>query len=192
MHPLTRVCTSTGCCTSAQLMGMNTHWLSHTHRPTHTSNAEASVPHPFPVPPPVCLPPLIPGDPEVHTTPVVNAAAATRSKAIAHRLPSGPRITGVWLPWWGRGRGPDRAAPTQLPDVSSQAAAIPSPWASADNGHFTAGCRCWPGASHWERGLVRPKPQSLTSGAAKRYPCLILQAVCPPTRLPGKAHTSTG
>lgn len=55
--------------------------------------------------------------------------------------------------------------------------AIPSPSASADNGRFTAGRRCWTGASRWEGGPIAP------SGEAKagRRPRLIPRAVCPPT-----------
>lgn len=91
-----------------------------------------------------------------------------------------PPATGVWPPWWGRGRGRDRAAPSPSL-LESGLRAIPSPSASADNGRFTAGRRCWTQASRWERGGVQPGPIA-PSGEAKagRRP-LSSRAVCPPT-----------
>ena len=46
------------------------------------------------------------------------------------------------------------------PGVRSQATAVPSPSASADNGRFTAGRRCWTRARRWEGGGVQPGPRS--------------------------------
>ena len=70
-----------------------------------------------------------------------------------------PPASGVWPPWRGRGKGRGRAAPFPSLLVSGLRA-IPSPSTSADNGRFTAGRRCWTGASRWEGGCVQPGPRS--------------------------------
>lgn len=79
----------------------------------------------------------------------------------------------------GNRTGQSSPLPSSLPPgVQSQAAAVPSPLALADNGRFTAGRCCWTTASLWERGGVQPKPQITVSGEARRCPCLTPGAVC--------------
>lgn len=79
----------------------------------------------------------------------------------------------------GNRTGQSSRLPSSLPPgVQSQAAAVPSPLALADNGRFIAGRCCWTTASLWERGGVQPKPQITASGEARRCPCLTPGAVC--------------
>lgn len=85
------------------------------------------------------------------------------------------------------GRGNNRAEqpPPQTPGLPSQATAVPSPSVLADNGRFTAGCRCWITASLWEGGGIQPSSQITASGEARRCPRL---ALYPPTLPPVSPH----
>lgn len=158
---------------------------------THTPLMLRPPPPPLPVPPPVCLSPPVPGDLEVRTTLV---RSRLWRAAREHRLPSWPRVTGVWLPWWGRGRGPDRAAPPPGPSFLVSALRLqplPLPGPQQTMGTSQRDVAAGPGPATGKEASSGPS-LSLTSGAAQRYPCLTLRAVCPPTQLPGKAHTSAG